>query len=242
MIRPFTFITMLLAAASGAYLFAVKHRAQVLDDQIAQVADESRQDAAKIIVLQAQWALETDPTRLQQLANRFTTLQPMKPAQLVTFATLQADLPPAGSAAPGSAATGAAPPIQVNGAGPVASVALPFPPAPAPVPSVAPPPVARLASVESLVHALRVGDQSELHLAAARNVEDMPPPRAFAAAPARARPAAPPRALYATSAPLVPIGARVVTINASSPPVQEGGSMLGMATEMPPGAQNGSAN
>ena len=100
MIRPFTLITMLLAALSGAYLFAVKHQAQVLDEQIAALSQSARLDAMRIRVLQGQWSLETDPTRLQQLAAQFTSLQPMQPAQLVTLAALVADLPAAGSAAP----------------------------------------------------------------------------------------------------------------------------------------------
>ena len=95
MIRALTVITMLTAAGSGAYLFAVKHRAQVLDDQLASVAQASRLDAQRIRVLQAQWALEIDPTRLSQLAGQFTALQPMKPAQLMTLASLKADLPQA---------------------------------------------------------------------------------------------------------------------------------------------------
>lgn len=100
MIRPLTLITMLLAAVSGAYLFAVKHRAQMLDEQIANISQASRLDAQRIRVLQAQWALETDPTRLQQLAAQFTDLQPMQPAQLITLAALRSSLPAPGSAPP----------------------------------------------------------------------------------------------------------------------------------------------
>jgi hypothetical protein len=226
MIRPFTFITMLLAATSGAYLFAVKHRAQVLDDKLAQVADESRQDAQRIRVLQAQWALETDPTRLQELAARFTTLQPMKPAQLVTFAALQTMLPPAGMPPPGAApANGGGPSIQVHGAA-VAPVtmasALPLPPSPAPAP-----PAQNFASVEAVVHALRASGPSELHLASARDVVDLPPPR-----PAYV----PPR--HPVYAPSLPIGAAVMSVKAMSPPPDDGGSLLGMATNMPPPSSN----
>ena len=102
MIRPLTLLCALLAAGSGAYLFAVKHRSQMLDNQIAAISEASRLDAQRIRVLQAQWALETDPTRLQQLATQFTALQPMQPSQFVALAALRADLPPAGSAPPGS--------------------------------------------------------------------------------------------------------------------------------------------
>jgi hypothetical protein len=103
MIRPFTLITAALAMVSGAYLFGVKHRAQVLDDQLAAVAQASRLDQQRIRVLQAQWALEIDPNRLQQLATRFSPLLPMKPAQLVSLSALANMQPPVGSAAPAGA-------------------------------------------------------------------------------------------------------------------------------------------
>jgi hypothetical protein len=222
MIRPFTFITMLLAATSGAYLFAVKHRAQVLDDQLAQIADASRQDAQRIRVLQAQWALETDPTRLQQLAAQFTTLQPMKPAQLVTFAALQTMLPAAGTLPPGAApASAIGPAIQVQGAAaPVTTAsALPLPPQAAPPPPAqnfaAAPPAQSFASVEAVVHALRSSGPSELHLASARDVEDLPPPRP----------------VYTPS---MPIGATVMSVKVMAAPRDDGGSMLGMANLPPP--------
>ncbi len=101
MIRPFTLVTALLAATSGLYLFAVKHQAQVLDDQLAGIAQQAQLDGQRIRVLQAQWALETDPSQLAALAGQFTGLKPMQPAQMVTLAGLGAALPAPGSAAPG---------------------------------------------------------------------------------------------------------------------------------------------
>jgi hypothetical protein len=134
MIRPFTLMTATLAALAGAYLFDVKHRAQVLENQLAHVAEQSRVDKRQIQVLQAQWAQETDPSRLQQLANNFTALQPMRPSQLVTLADLRSDLPPAGSAAPAEAPATVAVDVSVNAPAPPASppAALPLPPPPAP--------------------------------------------------------------------------------------------------------------
>ena len=164
MIRPLTLVTALLAAGSGAYLFAVKHRAQMLDNQIAAVSEASRLDAQRIRVLEAQWALETDPTRLQQLAARFTALQPMQPAQLVTLAALRADLPRPGSAPPGynPAEPSQPQPDLIASAGPDAGSAgmetaggLPLPPPRAPLPEMgampAPLPAAtRVAAVASV--------------------------------------------------------------------------------------------
>jgi hypothetical protein len=99
-IRPFTLIAAILFVLSGAYLFAVKHRSQVLDDQIAAAAQGTRLDQARIRVLQAQWALEVDPSRLADLSTRFTGLQPMKPSQLMTLAALGSALPAAGAPVP----------------------------------------------------------------------------------------------------------------------------------------------
>jgi hypothetical protein len=233
MIRPFTLIAMLLAAGSGAYLFAVKHRAQVLDDQLAAVAEQSRQDGQRIRVLQAQWALEIDPTRLGQLAAQFTDLQPMKPAQLVTVAALQASLPPAGSAAPGSNPAGDTPQLDLQpGAGlPVASATpvLPLPPEPAPAASSTSAP-ALLASAASPPAAVRAThpvahathSPSALHFAGA----ELPRPVPLS------------QTLATQSVPhMTPIGAQVMSVKAVSAPVDSAvatGSLLGMAANMPP--------
>jgi hypothetical protein len=220
MIRPFTFITMLLAALSGAYLFAVKHRAQVLDDQIAQIADQSRLDAQRIRVLQAQWALEIDPTRLTQLASQFTTLQPMKPAQLVTLAALRDSLPPPDSQPPGANPAGSAPPLPVVADAAPPANGLPMPPDPAPV---APPVTAvHLAAAHMAARPREAAAIVHHRLGATRQPVEM--------------------------AQSLPMGAQVMTVKAVSQPpapADEGGSMLGMAQDMPPPqplADNGTPN
>lgn len=229
MIRPFTLITMLLAALSGAYLFAVKHRAQVLDDQIASISQQSRLDAQRIRVLQAQWALEIDPNRLQLLASRFTDLQPMQPAQLVTLAALREDLPAPGSAAPGPnpELPDQAAPEMNPGAGNAAVAAalpqnLPFPP---PLPPPGTPPLALVASLSPASRlAPNAISHSELHIGATRLAEDLPPPK----------PLYVPRPVAQTA----PVGAQVVSVKATgtmpaSTPIDPG-SALGMAAELAP--------
>jgi hypothetical protein len=257
MIRPFTLITMLLAALSGAYLFAVKHKAQVLDDEIAAYSQASRLDAMRIRVLQGQWSLETDPTRLQQLAAQFTNLQPMQPAQLVTLAALRDGLPAPGSAAPASnpalpeqvVPQLAAPEVAEQNT--AASGALPLPPPPAPVA----PASAMLASlapaglVANKVVAHRVS-HSALHLANTELAEALPAPKPFYA-PRPPREAEPLQsaALDQTG----PMGAQVMSVKATGmvpqyvQPVasQDGGSELGMASNLPPPQplpQNGSGD
>jgi hypothetical protein len=119
-VRPFTFLTGVLFALSGAYLFVVKHQSQALEDHLEQVAESSRQDEQAIRVLQAQWALEADPSRIGSLAAQFTGLQPMKPGQLVTLASLSSNLPAPGSPAPFSNPQDEIPAISSSGNAPTA--------------------------------------------------------------------------------------------------------------------------
>lgn len=260
MIRPITLITAATFVLSGAYLFAVKHRAQVLDNQLASVTQATRLDEQRIRVLQAQWALEADPSRLAQLSAEFTKLQPMKPSQLVTLAYLGSALPAPGSAVPGQNPEGAvlpAMPVATPGAvaAPVAEAThaqvaeathtpVTESDASQPSPSAAPPvrtasvaaPV-RMAEVEAVVH----------NLSAARR---SPHVRRNTVMHEYARRSQPPSMLasQASPAPLPPprlIGAQVMSVRAvaSAPQVPpmpaDGGSMLGMAQNLP---LNGSSN
>jgi hypothetical protein len=216
MIRPFTLITALMFLGSGAYLFAVKHRAQALDQEIARTVQASRADAARIQVLQAQWALEADPSRLAQLAGQFTSLQPMQPKQLVSLAQLRAELPAAGSVAP--VAAPALPVVPVAPVAPdlVARVAPRVTPQrPAPQPGAA----ARLASVEGEMR----------HMRAARHVTHA---RHDAPQFAENRPGHDVSALAAVTLPMPrfqPVSAEPVAAPVSLPVAGGGGSLLGMA-------------
>jgi hypothetical protein len=101
MIRPITLITALMFLASGAYMFSVKHNAQVLDQKIAAANAASQLDAQGILVLTAQWSKDNSFDRLQQFASQYTDLSPVQPGQMVTLAGLNALLPPAGAQTPG---------------------------------------------------------------------------------------------------------------------------------------------
>jgi hypothetical protein len=247
MIRPVTLIAAILFALSGAYLFAVKHRAQVLDDQLASVTQATRLDEQRIRVLQAQWALEADPSRLAQLSTEFTNLQPMKPNQLVTLASLGSALPAPGSAVPGQNPAGGVPvmPAAAPGAGDapvaeaaqaqVAEAAASRPAALSARTAGAP---ARMADVEAVLHNLPAAHHA-LHLrhnaVTHEYAENRPQPPSMLASQVASASLPPPRL----------IGAQVVSVRAvaSAPPVppmpEDGGSMLGMAQNLP---QNGSSN
>ncbi len=234
MIRPLTLITAMLFVLSGAYLFEVKHRSQVLNDQIAAATQAARLDAQRIGVLQAQWALEVDPSRLAQLSAQFTKLQPMKPGQLVTLGALSAALPPPGSAPPGLNPGGQAP-AQLTVASLPASVtpppvaqALPSPP-----PAKPPAPVRLASSVAPSPSAVRhIARQRHFMQEYAQNQ-----PVAFSR-PTVLVPPALPQPVAVPQVPVVPVRAMAYTAPTPALPA-DGGSMLGMAQNLP---GNGSAN
>jgi hypothetical protein len=100
MIRPLTLITAAMFLASGAYMFSVKHNAQVLDQQIAADNQQAALDGQGILVLTAQWSKDNSPDRLQQFASKYTDMSPVQPNQLVTLHDLGGMLPAAGAKAP----------------------------------------------------------------------------------------------------------------------------------------------
>ncbi|MBU6448191.1 MAG: hypothetical protein KGQ26_01070 [Rhodospirillales bacterium] len=241
-VRPFTFLTALLFALSGAYLFVVKHQSQSLEAQLEQSAGAIRQDEAAIRVLRAQWALEADPSRIASLATQFTGLQPMKPVQLVTLASLANTLPEPGSSAPynnpedevpglpgaGTPPLPMGPPIEVKGrVAAVQSTARGFSANTGPMQQIdaslpKPPPVRPRVLVQHGV----------VHLAAKARPH---PVQSFATVyetSARAIPGLPMSHLGRR----LPLGAQVVRIRATAQPGPEvsaaplgGGSLLGMA-------------
>ena len=94
MIRPVTALCALLAAGSGLYLYTEKHRTTLLDQQISQIVQDTRQIRERTAGLRAEWALLNQPERLQSLAHRFLPeLHPMTPAQFVQMAALAQRLP-----------------------------------------------------------------------------------------------------------------------------------------------------
>ena len=93
MIRPFTCICMLLAAGSGLYLYQTKHRAQLLDREIGRTIKQTEQARDRIGALKGEWALLSEPDRLNELAAQHLALKTLAPTQFVAMADLGARLP-----------------------------------------------------------------------------------------------------------------------------------------------------
>ncbi len=131
MIRPFTCVCMLLAAGSGLYLYQTKHRAQLLDREIARTLKQIDVTHDRIGALKAEWALLNEPDRLKDLAQQHTTLKPLAPTQFVALndlpGRLPAPLPPGPPTVPpdDAAPLPSAPPAGMPGAAaglPVAAI------------------------------------------------------------------------------------------------------------------------
>ncbi|HYP64376.1 MAG TPA: hypothetical protein VEQ16_10820 [Acidocella sp.] len=189
-VRPFTIISGLAFVLSGAMMFVVKHQSQMLDAQLSGVNQATQQDEQSIRVLQAQWALEADPSRLASLAAQFTGLQPMKPGQLVTMASLGNSLPPPGAKPPGSNPEDPVPVMPQLAAAQ---------PAPAAVPAAATTPAQAVATV------------------AARAPAPVPLTAPTSVQTAAAAPVAPPASAQAVPAPVVRTVAAVPALKPAAP-------------------------
>jgi hypothetical protein len=93
MIRPFTLICMLLACASGLYLYQTKHRVQLLDRDIAQTVQATSAARDRSGALRTEWTLLNDLERLRVLADQHMQLRPVAPSQFTTLADLGNRLP-----------------------------------------------------------------------------------------------------------------------------------------------------
>lgn len=133
MTRPLTCICVLLAGASGLYLYQSKHQAQMLDREIAHTLKAADVARDRIGVLRGEWALLNEPERLAALSQAHLGLKTLAPTQFATAAELAARLPP--PVLPGTVTILAddafSPPTVETLSQPAPPVAAPVTPAPA---------------------------------------------------------------------------------------------------------------
>jgi hypothetical protein len=91
-LRQTTVLCLLLAVALAVVLLTVKHQVQSLEEELGQLRRDVVVERQSYRVLQAEFALLTQPERLRHLSDRYLGLVPVEPRQLGDFASL--DQPP----------------------------------------------------------------------------------------------------------------------------------------------------
>ncbi len=81
MIRPASLLCFLVAVAAGAWLYQVKHEAQLMDREIRRIQRQADQARDRISILRAEWALLNLPDRLREVAGRHLALVRVEPTQ-----------------------------------------------------------------------------------------------------------------------------------------------------------------
>jgi cell division protein FtsL len=108
---------LVLASAS---VYKIKFDSTLQAARVARLHNELRHERDAIAVLRAQWAKLDTPARIQELADRFLKLQPVKPTQFDSFDSLpmRPPVPPPGRdpigamIAPAAPATTGSVPVQ----------------------------------------------------------------------------------------------------------------------------------
>ena len=93
MIRPATYVCLLLAGVSGLALYQSKHRTHLLDREIMRTLRATAQTEERIAVLRTEWALLNEPERLAELSQRHLGLRTLAPEQFVPAAEIAAPMP-----------------------------------------------------------------------------------------------------------------------------------------------------
>ena len=170
MIRPLTFVALLLACTSGLYLYQTKHRAEVLDGQITHTLRQVAAARERIGLLRAEWALLNEPDRLGQLAGQHLELQPLQPSRFVAAADLASRIPlPAAPEAPAPMASAEMPVAEDTPASPPTDLVRVVDATP--VQAAAPAPVAAAAPRPTLVAAAHVPSPPQPRPAPSRPAE-----------------------------------------------------------------------
>jgi len=80
-----TLLWMLLAVAAGLGLFVLKYEVQAMEERLVAINRQTLQDLESIHVLKAEWNYLNRPARLEELAGRLLSLEPVTAAQSVSI-------------------------------------------------------------------------------------------------------------------------------------------------------------
>lgn len=96
MIRITDAVLLIGAVAGAIYTFQIKHEAELSAKQLATLKAQIAAQQRKISLLEADWALETGPGRLETIANQYADqlmLRPMDSSQIIETYELPAMRP-----------------------------------------------------------------------------------------------------------------------------------------------------
>lgn len=88
MIRVVDALLVAAAIAGAVWTYQIKHEAELSAKRIKTLKSQIQAQNRKIDLLQADWAIETSPARLEMLSNRFETqlgLRAMESSQIATI-------------------------------------------------------------------------------------------------------------------------------------------------------------
>ena len=91
MFKTFDMVLIGVMVAAAAFTYQTKHQTEDMMREIRKVEQQIRFEEETIDLLNADWALLTQPSRMQTMAESFSgelELKPMEPGQLTTFETI----------------------------------------------------------------------------------------------------------------------------------------------------------
>ncbi|HVY18868.1 MAG TPA: hypothetical protein VHA70_02155 [Bauldia sp.] len=86
--RIFNLVLLVAMIIGAAVTYDMKHKAEMAADKVARLQAEIAKEKDKIAVLRAEWAMLTQPARLQSVVDKYADyfkLQPFSPKQLATI-------------------------------------------------------------------------------------------------------------------------------------------------------------
>jgi hypothetical protein len=93
MIRIGTFVWLAVLTLIGVGLYQVELGVLAKEAELRQINRQIEANREATHVLEAEWSYLNDPTRLADLARRYTDLAPVTPSQIADFASLLPRLP-----------------------------------------------------------------------------------------------------------------------------------------------------
>lgn len=78
-----------ILAISAAFLFAIKHKVQVLSKELSEVTQRIVSEKENIHILKAEYTYLTNPKRIKKLVDSNLQLQTVKPDQIIEPSAIQ---------------------------------------------------------------------------------------------------------------------------------------------------------